>query len=131
MAWEKKGSLKPWYLKPGYQKLWHGSDFIYTKISARPGSGFYLHKELARPGSGFYLHKFHILKEISRCAGLEVKKSYKKTVCILKNFPAARAKKSRKFTGDDVTENDDFQIGNVGLQGAKNSHVIMPYVMMS
>ena len=27
-------------------QIWrHGSDFIYTKNSARPGSGFYLHKE--------------------------------------------------------------------------------------
>ena len=25
--------------------LRHGSDFIYKKISAPPGSGFYLHKE--------------------------------------------------------------------------------------
>ena len=46
MAWEKKGLLNLLgYLKPGYQKLWHGSDFIYTKNSARPGSGFSLHKE--------------------------------------------------------------------------------------
>ena len=52
-----------------YPILWHGSDFIYTTMSARPGSGFYLHKELARPGSGFYLHKLYISK----------------------NFPAARA----------------------------------------
>ena len=31
--------------RPGLQLWRHGSDFIYTKNSARPGSGFYLHKE--------------------------------------------------------------------------------------
>ena len=31
--------------RPGLQLWRNGSDFIYTKNSARPGSGFYLHKE--------------------------------------------------------------------------------------
>ena len=42
MGWEK--ILSP-AIVAGHYMIWrHGSDFIYTKNSARPGSGFYLHK---------------------------------------------------------------------------------------
>ena len=37
--------------------LWHGSDFIYTKSSARPGSDFIYTKSSARPGSDFIYTK--------------------------------------------------------------------------
>ena len=40
IGWEIRG-----WLPEVNPILWHGSDFIYTKNSARPGSGFSLHKE--------------------------------------------------------------------------------------
>ena len=41
-----KSAGKKYCRRPGSPaEVWrHGSDFIYTKNSARPGSGFYLHK---------------------------------------------------------------------------------------
>ena len=47
MGWEKIGLpaiVAGRCSRPLYQIWRHGSDFIYAKNSARPGSGFYLHK---------------------------------------------------------------------------------------
>ena len=110
MGWKKKGPGK----KSGYPIRWHGSDFIYTKNSARPGSGFYLHKlfrglfgkkllrkmtdtvyiekfsalraPIFKDNIDFYKKKPYTLKTFSRCAGLKVKKFYKKKAYTLKSI---------------------------------------------
>ena len=82
--------------RPLYQIWRHGSDFIYTKNPARPGSGFYLHnffrglfgKKLLRKMTDILC----ILKNFPRCARLFLKESIKIHQGILKIFRAAREK---------------------------------------
>ena len=54
MAWKKILDLNnKLYINKLLPKLWHGSDFIYTKISARPRSDFIYTKKSARPRADF------------------------------------------------------------------------------
>ena len=67
--------------------LYHGADFLYPQISARPGSGFYLHKEFG--GSGSDLSTQRKISAL-RAPWVSKEKSWQIND-IFKNFPALRA----------------------------------------
>ena len=74
----------------------HGSDFIYTKNSARPRSDFLYTKNAPPPSADFlYTHSFGAFVRFCK---------WKKASIYWKNFPAARAKWSNlnKFDTNEI-----------------------------